>query len=257
MLLKSVKGYSKFSILIVAVIATMFPEGYFYIEFCDRGFVLDVYDGQQKEGANIIIWPQKFEQSDNQLWIYKDNRFENKKSGLGIFKKDKTIIQKKADQTKKSQEWIFDQGFLCSKEYPDLVMDVKGDVVKGGAQVILRERSLDDGGLSQRWNFESYKKIEQGLDMASSSTPLHKKEGFGVPRGGYGAEIGCPPELTSLPENSPVVCDTDPTPTAGHQSASLDDYDPCELPTKSSQLPPPLPQNRPVPPSNNNQFLTS
>jgi hypothetical protein len=29
----------------------MFPEGYFYIEFCDKGFVLDVYDGKEKVNA--------------------------------------------------------------------------------------------------------------------------------------------------------------------------------------------------------------
>lgn len=68
---------------------SMFPEGYFYILSRKHGFALDVYDGQtkvmsifehffffcqelnifvllQQEGANLIVWPQKFQDSDNQ-----------------------------------------------------------------------------------------------------------------------------------------------------------------------------------------------
>jgi hypothetical protein len=114
----------------------------------------------------------------------------------------------------------------------------------------LRERSTDSRGLSQKWNFEPYKKIEQGLEMAKTNTSLHKKEGFGVPRGGYGTEIGCPPELTSLPENNPIVCDIDSSSSMGQQQSGFDDYDPYDpsfyQPTGASQAPPPLPQRGPI-----------
>ncbi|KAI8971881.1 ricin B lectin domain-containing protein [Mycotypha africana] len=188
----------------------MFPPGLFYILSRKHGFALDVYDGQTKEGANIIVWPQKFQDSDNQLWTFDNGRLINKKSGLVLdisssaFKKDKTIVQKERKANKQSQEWIYDQGFICSKEYPSLVLDIRGDSNKGGAQVLLYKRK-DTDNLNQLWQLESYQKIEGALNMATTSVPLHKKEGFGQPRPGYGAEPGVPPELNKVPENNKIA----------------------------------------------------
>ncbi|KAI7900590.1 ricin B lectin domain-containing protein [Cokeromyces recurvatus] len=188
----------------------MFPEGLFYILSRKHGFALDVYDGQTKDDANIIVWPQKFQDSDNQLWSYEKGRLINKKSGLALdisssaFKKDKTIVQKKIKANKQSQEWIYDQGFICSKEFPSLVLDIRGDSAKGGAQVLLYRRKATDN-LNQLWQFEPYHQFENALNMAATSMPLHKKEGFGQPRPGYGAEPGVPPELTQVPENNKIA----------------------------------------------------
>ncbi|CAO0800008.1 unnamed protein product [Mucor circinelloides] len=189
---------------------SMFPEGYFYILSRKHGFALDVYDGQTKEGANLIVWPQKFQDSDNQLWSFDSGRLTNKKSGhvmdisSSAFKSDKTIVQKKRKASKQSQEWIYDQGFICSKEYPSLVLDIRGDSPKGGAQVLLYKRK-DTDNLNQLWQFEPYQQFENALNMATTSVPLHKKEGFGQPRPGYAAEPGVPPELKAVPENNKIA----------------------------------------------------
>ncbi|KAI9495838.1 hypothetical protein BDB00DRAFT_812146 [Zychaea mexicana] len=88
----------------------MFPPGYFYIISRKHGYALDVYDGQTKADANIIVWPQKFSDSDNQLWSYDQGRIVNKKSGhvldirSSAFKKDKAIIQNKRKDKNQSQE---------------------------------------------------------------------------------------------------------------------------------------------------------
>ncbi|RCI05187.1 hypothetical protein CU098_013117 [Rhizopus stolonifer] len=188
----------------------MFPEGEFYILSRKHGFALDVYDGQTKEDANIIVWPQKFQDSDNQLWSFVNGRLINKKSGHALdisssaFRRDKIIVQKKVKGSKQSQEWVYDQGYICSKEYPTLVLDIRGDSEKGGAQILLYKRK-DSDNLNQQWHFEPYQQFEHTLNMATTSLPLHKKEGFGQPRLGYGAEVGIPEELKKLPDDIKVA----------------------------------------------------
>lgn len=188
----------------------MFPEGYFYILSRKHGFALDVYDGGTSEGTNLIVWPQKFQDSDNQLWSFEGGRLTNKKSGhvmdisSSAFKKDKTIVQKKRKPNKQSQEWIYDQGFICSKEYPSLVLDIRGDSPKGGAQVLLYKRK-DTDNLNQLWQFEPYQQFENALNMVTTAQPLHKKETFGQPSLGYAAEVGVPPELKAIPENNNIA----------------------------------------------------
>ncbi|KAF1797232.1 hypothetical protein V8B55DRAFT_1486730 [Mucor lusitanicus] len=253
---------------------SMFPEGLFYILSRKHGFALDVYDGQTKEGANLIVWPQKFQDSDNQLWSFDGGRLTNKKSGhvmdisSSAFKSDKTIVQKKRKASKQSQEWIYDQGFICSKEYPSLVLDIRGDSPKGGAQVLLYKRK-DTDNLNQLWQFEPYQQFENALNMATTSIPLHKKEGFGQPRPGYAAEPGVPPELKQVPENNKIagvgnnVAPTSTTTAAGNSRADpvLANYgsfyggtttappaaQPGQAPSSSGNYPPP-----PPPPRNDN-----
>ncbi|KAI9323283.1 hypothetical protein BX666DRAFT_39199 [Dichotomocladium elegans] len=186
----------------------MFPSGYFYLVCRKNGYALDVYDGSTKTGANIIIWPQKFADSDNQLWSYDQGRLVNKKSGYvmdiqsGAFKKDKTIIQNKRKDKHQTQEWDFDNGFIFSIVYPTMVLEIKSE--DGGAQVLLTHRKNADN-LSQKWFIEPYHQFETSLNMAADVGPLHKRSNFGVPRLGYGAELGVPAELTALPPNIKVV----------------------------------------------------
>ncbi|SAM08258.1 hypothetical protein [Absidia glauca] len=255
----------------------MFPEGLFYILSRKNGFALDVYDGQTKEDANIIVWPQKFEDSDNQLWSYDNGRLINKKSGHALdirssaFKKDKAIVQNKRKDKNQSQFWLFDQGFICSQEYPSMVFDIKGDSDKGGAHVVLYKRK-DSDNLNQQWYLESYHNFESALNMATTSVSLHKKEGFGQPRLGYGAEIGIPPELKELPADTqiaglstiaskPLPHPTDsnsprPGPASDYQASSSqhahDSY-PSSSPPPSQIYPPQHsaspPQGYPPPPS--------
>ncbi|KAI8340559.1 ricin B lectin domain-containing protein [Chlamydoabsidia padenii] len=245
----------------------MFPKGYFYILSRKNGFALDVYDGQIKEDANIIVWPQKFEDSDNQLWSYDNGRLINKKSGHALdirssaFKKDKAIVQNKRKDNNQSQFWLFDQGFLCSQEYPSMVFDIKGDSEKGGAQVLLYKRKETDN-LNQQWYLEPYHDIESSLNMATKTISLHKKEGFGLPRLGYGAEVGIPPELTKLPDDikvAGVIGSTSPTPS---QPSHSDPYSPYpealeesryQSPTSTYSAPVNEPAHFPTPPKQHHE----
>ncbi|ORZ02604.1 ricin B lectin domain-containing protein [Syncephalastrum racemosum] len=196
----------------------MFPQGYFYIISRKNGYALDVYDGQTKADANIIVWPQKFQDSDNQLWTYDQGRIVNKKSGhvldvrSSAFKKDKAVIQNKRKDKNQTQEWTFDNGFICSQVYQTMVLDIKGDSDEGGAQVLLYKRKETDN-LNQQWFLEPYHTFESSLNMAADAGPLHKKADFGQPRLGYGAEVGVPPELKKLPADIKVVGVTGATAT--------------------------------------------
>ncbi|CAO3617691.1 unnamed protein product [Cunninghamella echinulata] len=240
----------------------MFPQGYFYILSCKHGFALDVQDGSTKEDSNIIVWPQKFEDSDNQLWSYVNGRLINKKSSHAVdirssaFKKDKVIIQNKQKDKNQSQYWNFDQGFICSQEYPSMVFDIKGDSEKGGAQVLLYKRKESDN-LNQKWYIEPYHDIEASLNLAVKDVQLNKKEGFGLPQPGYAAQPGAPPELKSVPVNNSIAgvgygqpsssaSLTAPTPTTSGPTAepSYNNYGgptppPKDYGTSSSQFSPP------------------
>ncbi|CDS06602.1 hypothetical protein LRAMOSA09130 [Lichtheimia ramosa] len=185
----------------------MFPKGYFYIISRKNGYALDVYDGQTKTGANIIIWPQKFADSDNQLWSFDAGRIVNKKSGhvldiqSGAFKKDKTIVQNKRKDKNQSQEWGYENGYIHSVVYPTMILEIKSE--DGGAQVLLERK--EENNLNQQWYLEPHQIFETSLGMAANKGPLHKQAGFGQPRLGYGAEVGVPPELKSLPNNVQVA----------------------------------------------------
>ncbi|GAN07805.1 hypothetical protein MAM1_0176c07309 [Mucor ambiguus] len=208
------------------------------------------------------------------LWSFDSGRLANKKSGhvmdisSSAFKSDKTIVQKKRKASKQSQEWIYDQGFICSKEYPSLVLDIRGDSPKGGAQVLLYKRK-DTDNLNQLWQFEPYQQFENALNMATTSVPLHKKEGFGQPRPGYAAEPGVPPELKQVPANNKIagvgnnVAPTSTTNAAGNSRIDpmLANYgsfyggtstappaaQPGQAPSSANYPPPPRNDNHPPP----------
>lgn len=171
------------------------------------------------------------------------------------FKSDKSIVQKKRKTNKQSQEWIYDQGFICSKEYPSLVLDIRGDSPKGGAQVLLYKRK-DTDNLNQLWQFEPYQQFENALNMATTSIPLHKKEGFGQPRPGYAAEPGVPPELKKLPENNKIAgVGNNISPTSTTNASGNSRVDPVLANYGSfyggTTTAPPPPQAGQVPSSNN------
>lgn len=111
--------------------------------------------------------------------------------------------------------------------------------------------------LNQLWVLEPYQQIEGALNMATTSVPLHKKEGFGQPRPGYAAEPGVPPELTKVPENNRIAGvgnNISPTPTTTNTGNSrvdpiLSQYGSFYGGTATS---PPPPQQGPVPSKNSN-----
>jgi hypothetical protein len=174
-------------------------------------------------------------------------------------------------------KWVYDNGFICCKEYPSLVLDIrvstfdlkgivciqhnfffskKGDSAKGGAQVLLYKRK-DVDNMNQQWQFEPYHQFQDALQMATTSVPLHKKEGFGQPRPGYAAEVGVPAELTKIPENNNIAgvgknVDTTPTPTTNapprpdhKKPESLNQYGSFyDYPTQTAP-PPPQPGQAP------------
>ncbi|KAI9031930.1 hypothetical protein CLU79DRAFT_831169 [Phycomyces nitens] len=222
---------------------------YFYLLSQKYKYALDIYDGQVKPEANLIVWPQKFEDSDNQLWTYDNGHIINKKSQLvldiaeGMFSKYRIIVQRKRVEGLATQLWDIKDGFICSQAYPNLVFTIKDNNRKDGAKIILTHRKEVDN-LDQLWRKESYGIFESSLIGIGSSGPMHKREDFGKPRLGYGAEVGIPPELTSLPEKTNIAglgqnVDTNPTPTDNTKGGDGDcDIDP-NLPENMPSMYPP------------------
>ena len=74
------------------------------------GKVLDVFEASKEEGAAIIIWDAKDEDTDNQRWSWeekdKERRIASKSSELVLdVDADGRIIQKKVDGKSKKQLW--------------------------------------------------------------------------------------------------------------------------------------------------------
>lgn len=84
--------------------------------------------------------------------------------------------------------------------------------------------------LNQLWYLEPYDQFAASLNLAADAGPLHKKPYFGQPRLGYGAEVGCPPELTKLPDNIKVVGVGDNAAATSSTPVNPSNYDNSDLP---------------------------
>ncbi|KAG0170517.1 hypothetical protein DFQ28_001979 [Apophysomyces sp. BC1034] len=137
-----------------------FPSDcYFYIKSLQNGSVLDVYQGQTSADTAVVIWPQKGNDNDNQLWRYEDGFLVNKKSNLvldirgGDLKPDRAVIQYDRKMTMAhNQRWGYRDGFVYILADPRLVLDIKasGGSDRDGAKVILYTRK-DDDNENQKW----------------------------------------------------------------------------------------------------------
>ncbi|KAJ2959273.1 hypothetical protein NQZ79_g5208 [Umbelopsis isabellina] len=115
------------------------------------------------------------------------------------FKKEKSIVQNTRKPGKQEQQFGYDNGFIYNSAYPGLVLDIKGENAKDGAHIILYNRKETDN-MNQLWDMESHANFEGSLNLAATDSMTHKKESFGLPTPGYGAQINCPPGLTSVPD---------------------------------------------------------
>ncbi|KAL1918130.1 uncharacterized protein VTP21DRAFT_3396 [Calcarisporiella thermophila] len=154
-----------------------FPSGYFYIKSRKYGRVLDVFDRSKEPGAKVILWTQKLgDDRHNQLWSYEDGFLVNKHSGLvldvagGNLKSVAGLCQytRKHANDAKNQRFAFQDGFIFPVESPSLVVDIRGDADKDGAQIILYEKKQYDN-LNQLFMLEP------------------EREEFRAPTQGYGS----------------------------------------------------------------------
>lgn len=77
--------------------------------------VLDVYEASKDEDSKIIIWDEKFDDTDNQRWSWegegKARRLKSKSSELVLdVDSQGNVIQKKSDKSAKGQLWTVKQG---------------------------------------------------------------------------------------------------------------------------------------------------
>ncbi|KAG2187782.1 hypothetical protein INT44_005472 [Umbelopsis vinacea] len=260
------------------------PQGNFWIISRKNGTALDVFDGQTKDGANVIIWPQKFNDSDNQLWAYDNGCFVNKKSGLGNTKrllqklpfcntsyanrnenfighhktstakpdhvfsqvplrKRRMLCKTPANRASRNNRLVFfgfDNGFIYSAAYPNLVLDIKGEGAKDGASVILYNRKENDN-LNQLWDMEPHAQFEGSLNLAATDSMTHKKETFGLPTPGYGAQINVPPGLTSVPDRPQLQYSGTANSTVSQEdwSAQVQSLHPAHAQGVNRPVPPP------------------
>ncbi|KAG2187781.1 hypothetical protein INT44_005471 [Umbelopsis vinacea] len=134
-----------------------FPAGWFYVQSrCDHKMVLDVEWDSTKSAARIVAWPKKEKLNDNQasLWSYDGGYLINKNSGLGVLQNDRQIVQQKRKflEGNNDQKWFYrEDGYLYPRNDPNLVLDIRGNSLKPGAQVLLYNRKYEDN-LNQLWD---------------------------------------------------------------------------------------------------------
>ncbi|KAJ8652222.1 hypothetical protein O0I10_012130 [Lichtheimia ornata] len=141
----------------------MFPQNtYFYIKSVQNGCVIDVYNGETSADTELIIWPQKYNDNENQLWRFEGGYLINQKSNLvmdirgGDITSDKPIIQYDRKLTAaENQRWAYSNGFVHVASNPRLVLDIKGGSDKKGTKVILYERK-DSDNANQQWTIEPF-----------------------------------------------------------------------------------------------------
>ncbi|KAI8137771.1 ricin B lectin domain-containing protein [Fennellomyces sp. T-0311] len=151
----------------------MFPTNtYFYIKSANGDNVLDVYNGETKADTELIIWPQKYNDNENQLWRYEDGYLINKKSDMvvdvrgGDTKSDTPLIQYTRKMTMASnQRWGYNSGFVHLLSDPRMVLDIRGGGHKKGTKVILYKRK-DDDNENQQWTIEPFGEPFQAAPVA-------------------------------------------------------------------------------------------
>ncbi|KAI8972760.1 ricin B lectin domain-containing protein [Pilobolus umbonatus] len=137
----------------------------FYIKSQFNGLVLDIEEGSTEDGAKLIVWNQKWNGCDNQLWRIEDGYIINCKSAKvldiagGTMDSGNDIIQYSQKMTMEAanQRWDIDEdGYIACSVRPDLVLDIAGRTDEPGAAVILYERREGEVASNQRWILEKY-----------------------------------------------------------------------------------------------------
>ncbi|KAF8948958.1 hypothetical protein BGZ47_000633 [Haplosporangium gracile] len=133
-----------------------FPHGPFQIQLRDEDLVLDVKEGSLDSGAEIIIWPSRRGEgdNDNQKWIHEGGHIKNLKSGLvltaGGLNPGLSVAQFPA-QGSDAQRYDYYDYTISAKENDDLVIGV--DSKAEGSTVSLVRRDNDD--FKQMWRIVS------------------------------------------------------------------------------------------------------
>ncbi|KAI9365643.1 ricin B lectin domain-containing protein [Pilaira anomala] len=162
-----------------------FPQNqYFYIKSRNSDSVMDVYMGETTVDSNVIIWPQKdTDDNDNQLWRSEDGFLINKKSNLvmdirgGDLQSDKPIVQYDRKLTMAhNQRFGYRDGYIYCLADPRLVLDIKGGGSKEGTKIILYKRK-DTENENQQWDL-----IPVGVQQGSHVPYYPPPAGMG----GYG-----------------------------------------------------------------------
>ncbi|XP_023714204.1 endo-1,4-beta-xylanase A [Cryptotermes secundus] len=125
----------------------------FIIKSVSNGMVLDIRNGEKRNGAEVILWP--YNGGNNQQWEYKNNMIYSK---LGNYVLD--IAQSGhgaplitySPHGGSNQKWYFDDDFTI-RSGTGLVMDIEGGRSHQGTRIIGFGKH---GGHNQKFRIEPY-----------------------------------------------------------------------------------------------------
>ncbi|KAF9899899.1 hypothetical protein EC991_008155 [Linnemannia zychae] len=129
-----------------------FPNGPFQIQLRDENLVIDVKQGSVDSGAEIIVWPSRRDESDNdnQKWVYEDGLIKNVKSGLALTAgglNPGVSVAQFQPQDSEAQRYDYYDYTISNKEDEDLVIGVT-DKAEGSIVSLVRR---DNDDFKQMW----------------------------------------------------------------------------------------------------------
>jgi len=127
------------------------PVQYFYIRSQMHGKVLDVRGSDDGPGADVIMYDQNDDQTDNQLW-YEDREgmIHNKMNGFVLDVVDKTLKLNPFDPASDDQGFSYSDHRVANRNR-DVVLDIRARNDENGAEVVSWEFH---GGENQLWDLE-------------------------------------------------------------------------------------------------------
>ncbi|CAH1251781.1 CRYBG3 [Branchiostoma lanceolatum] len=142
----------------------MHIKGYVLIRSRHTGMLLDVSEAKKDAGTPLIVWSQKSEGVENQLWRYNSEtgELESRLNGFrvdvkgGSASNSAAIISNPANGAP-NQKWYFQpDGTIQSGLGSGWVLDVQGADTAPGTRVILYQRKEGANMINQQWDVVPY-----------------------------------------------------------------------------------------------------
>ncbi|KAI9318934.1 hypothetical protein BX666DRAFT_2025281 [Dichotomocladium elegans] len=158
-----------------------FPEGFFFIRCRDTEMTLDVNRGGMVVSSTQLVSPPLGRYLTKLLHIpNSQERCEYHYLATvldirgGDIKRDKPIIQyARKPGLAYNQRWMYQDGYICSKSMPNLVVDIRGGEFAEAAQIFLNVK--DPASRTQQWLIEPFEDPRSKQDLALLRPPPLQK----------------------------------------------------------------------------------
>nr|UCK81498.1 ricin lectin domain-containing protein 7 [Arenicola marina] len=146
------------------------PAQYFYIRSHEEHKVMDVKKNDSRPGAQVVLWQDKGDMADNQLWYEdQDGIIRSKLNGFTFDTSGKHVVLMPLDRKSEHQQWVIGGNTVQSRVSPERVLQA----LPGG--FLSRDQPLAaadfTGQVGQLWYFDYLP--DQGLSLNHGGRGKH------------------------------------------------------------------------------------